>query len=51
MPQMAPMLWTSLFIAFSITLIIFSLINFFSASPTPKILKTKEMKNSINWKW
>nr|YP_009727760.1 ATP synthase F0 subunit 8 [Oxya agavisa]QHX99841.1 ATP synthase F0 subunit 8 [Oxya agavisa] len=53
MPQMSPMMWFSLFIMFSITLILFNQINFFSYKP--KILKMKEsefnMKKSMNWKW
>nr|YP_009667318.1 ATP synthase F0 subunit 8 [Oxya japonica]ASC44532.1 ATP synthase F0 subunit 8 [Oxya japonica]QOL00715.1 ATP synthase F0 subunit 8 [Oxya adentata] len=53
MPQMSPMMWFSLFIMFSITLILFNQINFFSYKPT--ILKKMEsefnMKKSMNWKW
>nr|YP_001648703.1 ATP synthase F0 subunit 8 [Oxya chinensis]ABN79391.1 ATP synthase F0 subunit 8 [Oxya chinensis] len=53
MPQMSPMMWFSLFILFSITLILFNQINFFSYKPM--ILKKTEkesifMKN-MNWKW
>nr|ADE08817.1 ATPase 8 [Teleogryllus commodus]ADE08819.1 ATPase 8 [Teleogryllus commodus]ADE08821.1 ATPase 8 [Teleogryllus commodus]ADE08823.1 ATPase 8 [Teleogryllus commodus]ADE08825.1 ATPase 8 [Teleogryllus commodus] len=51
MPQMAPMMWTSLMIFFIITLIVIMTMNYFLIQPT---LSTKKMYfkiNSINWKW
>nr|QNE85806.1 ATP synthase F0 subunit 8 [Tipula flavolineata] len=53
MPQMAPINWLVLFILFSITLIIFSTLNYFSFLPsTPKSLQTeKKNKTPLNWKW
>nr|YP_009434583.1 ATP synthase F0 subunit 8 [Traulia minuta]ATE90476.1 ATP synthase F0 subunit 8 [Traulia minuta] len=53
MPQMSPLMWFSLFIIFSITLIIFNQMNFFSfKSEIIKNIKKKmtESKN-LNWKW
>nr|YP_010147613.1 ATP synthase F0 subunit 8 [Epiphragma mediale]QQV67799.1 ATP synthase F0 subunit 8 [Epiphragma mediale] len=54
MPQMAPIKWLSLFIVFSITLIIFNLMNYFSFNL--KFYNKKTSKNQIstkilNWKW
>nr|YP_010400220.1 ATP synthase F0 subunit 8 [Mesembrina meridiana]QLY89482.1 ATP synthase F0 subunit 8 [Mesembrina meridiana]UQS75919.1 ATP synthase F0 subunit 8 [Mesembrina meridiana] len=54
MPQMAPIGWLSLFIIFSITFMIFNMMNYFIYSP---ILPKSNMSNkmylihSINWKW
>nr|YP_009562006.1 ATP synthase F0 subunit 8 [Traulia nigritibialis]QAU54109.1 ATP synthase F0 subunit 8 [Traulia nigritibialis] len=53
MPQMSPLMWFSLFIIFSITLIIFNQMNFFSFKPEIiKNIKTMmtESKN-LYWKW
>nr|YP_010759050.1 ATP synthase F0 subunit 8 [Ramburiella turcomana]WEX31960.1 ATP synthase F0 subunit 8 [Ramburiella turcomana] len=53
MPQMSPLMWFSLFIMFSITLILFNQMNFFSYKP--KIIESnkKGMIKSKNliWKW
>nr|AMN09033.1 ATP synthase F0 subunit 8 [Pedicia sp. ZK-2016] len=54
MPQMAPLSWLGLFIIFSITLIIFSTMNYFSFLPnSPKTMNNKKKfsYNSLNWKW
>nr|WIW75311.1 ATP synthase F0 subunit 8 [Mecostethus sp.] len=52
MPQMSPMMWLTLFIFFSITLIMFNQFNFFSFKPNmiKSIKKTIKSKN-MNWKW
>nr|ADZ56264.1 ATP synthase F0 subunit 8 [Bryodema luctuosum luctuosum] len=52
MPQMSPMMWFSLFIMFSITMIMFNQMNFFSYK-LMKIKSIKKMmeKNNMNWKW
>nr|YP_009737789.1 ATP synthase F0 subunit 8 [Dacus bivittatus]QHW07524.1 ATP synthase F0 subunit 8 [Dacus bivittatus] len=53
MPQMAPIGWLSLFIVFSITFILFSIINFYSVipqTPTSHISK-KHSTSPLNWKW
>nr|YP_010981246.1 ATP synthase F0 subunit 8 [Pselliophora bifascipennis]WOE90376.1 ATP synthase F0 subunit 8 [Pselliophora bifascipennis] len=53
MPQMAPISWLLLFIIFSITLIIFNTLNYFSFLPSTPNLTQSEKKNNIsmNWKW
>nr|WGL40373.1 ATPase subunit 8 [Kingdonella sp.] len=53
MPQMFPLMWFSLFILFSIVLIMFNQMNFFSFKP--KILENTEKSmiesKNLNWKW
>nr|UQJ73528.1 ATP synthase F0 subunit 8 [Diamesa sp. 3XL] len=54
MPQMAPISWLVLFLVFSITLILFNVMNYYCV--LPKNLSTSEKKNSfltspLNWKW
>nr|YP_009348209.1 ATP synthase F0 subunit 8 [Sinopodisma wulingshanensis]YP_010703613.1 ATP synthase F0 subunit 8 [Sinopodisma kelloggii]APX55786.1 ATP synthase F0 subunit 8 [Sinopodisma wulingshanensis]WCO86747.1 ATP synthase F0 subunit 8 [Sinopodisma kelloggii] len=53
MPQMSPLMWFSLFILFSIVLILFNQMNFFSFKPM--IMKSEEMSQikskNLNWKW
>nr|YP_009687558.1 ATP synthase F0 subunit 8 [Limonia phragmitidis]QDX14940.1 ATP synthase F0 subunit 8 [Limonia phragmitidis] len=54
MPQMAPISWLSLFLIFSITLMIFCTLNYFSFTPnTPKKSNSNNLinTNSLNWKW
>nr|YP_009228459.1 ATP synthase F0 subunit 8 [Gonista bicolor]ALF99720.1 ATP synthase F0 subunit 8 [Gonista bicolor] len=53
MPQMSPMMWFSLFIMFSITLIMFNQMNFFSYKPNMIKKMEKKMidKKNLNWKW
>nr|QVL29177.1 ATP synthase F0 subunit 8 [Ceratitis pallidula]QVL29190.1 ATP synthase F0 subunit 8 [Ceratitis pallidula] len=53
MPQMAPIGWLSLFIIFSITFILFSMMNYYSVIPqSPKSqISKKSQFNSLNWKW
>nr|YP_010037290.1 ATP synthase F0 subunit 8 [Acidiella diversa]QQW48066.1 ATP synthase F0 subunit 8 [Acidiella diversa] len=53
MPQMAPIGWLSLFIIFSITFILFSMMNYYSMIPkSPKSkISNKLMIKSLNWKW
>uniref|UniRef100_A0AB39A5W6 ATP synthase complex subunit 8 n=1 Tax=Senometopia mimoexcisa TaxID=3235071 RepID=A0AB39A5W6_9MUSC len=53
MPQMAPINWLSLFIIFSISFLIFNMMNYYLFIPsTPKLssIKNKQM-NIMNWKW
>nr|QOL00897.1 ATP synthase F0 subunit 8 [Chorthippus aethalinus] len=53
MPQMSPLMWFSLFILFSITMIMFNQMNFFSFKPDI-IKSTKKMKSKSKtqtWKW
>ncbi|YP_010419960.1 ATP synthase F0 subunit 8 (mitochondrion) [Anopheles nili] len=53
MPQMAPINWLILFVMFSITLVIFNILNYFAFFYTP--LKTSQSLNikfnKLNWKW
>nr|YP_010692986.1 ATP synthase F0 subunit 8 [Carpomya incompleta]WCB98102.1 ATP synthase F0 subunit 8 [Carpomya incompleta] len=53
MPQMAPIGWLSLFIIFSITFILFSVMNYYSVIPkSPKSqISQKSTTQSLNWKW
>nr|YP_010894901.1 ATP synthase F0 subunit 8 [Phortica tanabei]WJW73414.1 ATP synthase F0 subunit 8 [Phortica tanabei] len=53
MPQMAPIGWLSLFLIFSISFILFCILNYYSYIPTsPKSLNLKTNNlNSMNWKW
>nr|YP_008144579.1 ATP synthase F0 subunit 8 [Xenocatantops brachycerus]AGI51634.1 ATP synthase F0 subunit 8 [Xenocatantops brachycerus]QON98885.1 ATP synthase F0 subunit 8 [Xenocatantops brachycerus] len=53
MPQMSPLMWFSLFIMFSMVLIIFNQMNFFSFKPNLiKSAEGKKMENkNLNWKW
>nr|YP_004123628.1 ATP synthase F0 subunit 8 [Acrida cinerea]ADB43142.1 ATP synthase F0 subunit 8 [Acrida cinerea]APD14833.1 ATP synthase F0 subunit 8 [Acrida cinerea] len=53
MPQMSPIMWFSLFIMFSIVMIMFNQMNFFCYKPKT-ITNNKEMKtksNKLMWKW
>nr|WRM53934.1 ATP synthase F0 subunit 8 [Linnaemya omega] len=54
MPQMAPIAWLSLFIIFSITYMIFNMMNYYSFTPImpkSKLMNKQYFKNSLNWKW
>nr|QNV11748.1 ATP synthase F0 subunit 8 [Siphlonurus aestivalis] len=52
MPQMAPLSWLTLFIVFSLTLILFNLVNYFLYTPNAPSSAAGAFKtNSFNWKW
>nr|YP_003359195.1 ATP synthase F0 subunit 8 [Ognevia longipennis]ACF71044.1 ATP synthase F0 subunit 8 [Ognevia longipennis] len=53
MPQMSPLMWFSLFILFSIILILFNQMNFFTFKPSIfHFMKKSKIKNkNLNWKW
>nr|QKD74989.1 ATP synthase F0 subunit 8 [Suillia sp. HeleYD1] len=53
MPQMAPIGWLSLFIIFSITFVLFNVMNYYSVLPTaPKSQNVqKTSSKSMSWKW
>nr|YP_010284523.1 ATP synthase F0 subunit 8 [Nadezhdiella cantori]UKQ56266.1 ATP synthase F0 subunit 8 [Nadezhdiella cantori] len=51
MPQMAPLNWLILFIFFSIILIIFNSMNFYSFLYSTKKEKSKKSTLNFNWKW
>nr|URX53062.1 ATP synthase F0 subunit 8 [Comatermes perfectus]WHM51631.1 ATP synthase F0 subunit 8 [Comatermes perfectus] len=52
MPQMMPLSWTTLFIMFSATLIMFSSMNYYVYMPKIKSIKKKMIKTKMmDWKW
>nr|YP_010996534.1 ATP synthase F0 subunit 8 [Aeropedellus prominemarginis]WPE03570.1 ATP synthase F0 subunit 8 [Aeropedellus prominemarginis] len=53
MHQMSPLMWFSLFILFSITMILFNQMNFFFYKPNIIKSMSKMMMKSKNqiWKW
>nr|QLY90256.1 ATP synthase F0 subunit 8 [Fannia armata] len=54
MPQMAPIGWLSLFIIFSITFMIFNMMNYYSfnsSMPKSNLTEKTYSINSLNWKW
>nr|WKU83776.1 ATP synthase F0 subunit 8 [Aristosyrphus sp.] len=53
MPQMFPMNWLFLFMIFSLTLIMFSIMNYFNYMPyiSKKQLNLIFLKKTMNWKW
>nr|YP_009992935.1 ATP synthase F0 subunit 8 [Felderimyia fuscipennis]QNO34145.1 ATP synthase F0 subunit 8 [Felderimyia fuscipennis] len=53
MPQMAPISWLLLFTIFSITFILFNVINYYTSAPQlpqSTMLKNK-LTTPLNWKW
>nr|YP_009479338.1 ATP synthase F0 subunit 8 [Sabethes belisarioi]AVV61074.1 ATP synthase F0 subunit 8 [Sabethes belisarioi] len=53
MPQMAPISWLTLFLIFSITLILFNTkIYYCNIIPLPQLSQSLTFKkNYLNWKW
>nr|ASL24539.1 ATP synthase F0 subunit 8 [Semanotus bifasciatus] len=51
MPQMAPLNWLTLFIYFSLVMLMFNSINYYSFLYEIKSKTSKEKKMSYNWKW
>nr|QZI85396.1 ATP synthase F0 subunit 8 [Limnophyes minimus] len=55
MPQMSPISWLTLFIMFSITFMLFNILNYYCFNKTNKTLSSEmdsKMKtNFLNWKW
>nr|AYW52301.1 ATP synthase F0 subunit 8 [Agrilinae sp. 1 ACP-2013] len=52
MPQMAPMSWLTLFEVFTVTFIMFSIMNYYITTYPPfNMDKKKEITKKINWKW
>nr|YP_009730009.1 ATP synthase F0 subunit 8 [Tagasta indica]YP_010892330.1 ATP synthase F0 subunit 8 [Tagasta tonkinensis]QHX99914.1 ATP synthase F0 subunit 8 [Tagasta indica]WJO90063.1 ATP synthase F0 subunit 8 [Tagasta tonkinensis] len=54
MPQMSPMMWFSLFILFSFTMITFNQLMFFSFKTNKMISLNEKMLNNnsmTHWKW
>nr|QHD47985.1 ATP synthase F0 subunit 8 [Indonemoura auriformis] len=52
MPQMAPISWLTLFVAFSLILLIFNFVNYYSFLPkSPEISHKSIQSSAMNWKW
>nr|ASY97922.1 ATP synthase F0 subunit 8 [Pseudocreobotra wahlbergii] len=52
MPQMMPLNWFMLFSFFSILLITFNVMNYYSPFNKSTLMKNIKIKNkSMNWKW
>nr|YP_010977912.1 ATP synthase F0 subunit 8 [Afronurus levis]WHN78871.1 ATP synthase F0 subunit 8 [Afronurus levis] len=52
MPQMAPLSWLTLFTVFSLTLILFGIVNYFLSSPNaPESTSSQFKTQPFNWKW
>nr|WGO57785.1 ATP synthase F0 subunit 8 [Jacobsonina sp.] len=52
MPQMMPLSWLSLYIFFSLMLLLFSFMNYYSHIPQPLSSDKKNIKTkTMNWKW
>nr|AVN67818.1 ATP synthase F0 subunit 8 [Ischnoptera deropeltiformis] len=52
MPQMMPMSWLILFMFFSLLLMLFNFMNYYSLVIEPPKSLTKKIKiNKLNWKW
>nr|APX40593.1 ATP synthase F0 subunit 8 [Cryptocephalus mystacatus] len=51
MPQMAPLNWLTLFIMFSIYVMVFSSMNYFFFIKNPSKTTSKTYKISSNWLW
>nr|WEL32852.1 ATP synthase F0 subunit 8 [Sinomastax longicornea] len=52
MPQMSPLMWLTLFILFSILMIMFNIFNYFlfMNKPTTLLMK-KDLNKVMYWKW
>nr|YP_010415486.1 ATP synthase F0 subunit 8 [Capnia yunnana]USC52374.1 ATP synthase F0 subunit 8 [Capnia yunnana] len=52
MPQMAPISWLALFIAFSLILLLFNFVNYYSFLPkTPETSEKEISQTPMTWKW
>nr|YP_010990620.1 ATP synthase F0 subunit 8 [Diostrombus politus]WOW99038.1 ATP synthase F0 subunit 8 [Diostrombus politus] len=51
MPQMSPMLWTTILMTTTIMVIQLSSMNFFESIKMNPSNKNKKNKKKINWKW
>nr|YP_010728440.1 ATP synthase F0 subunit 8 [Sergentia baueri]WEF49668.1 ATP synthase F0 subunit 8 [Sergentia baueri] len=60
MPQMSPMMWSILFLIFTLLFMFFNILNYFNFSPTYKLITIKsaintenkqEIKKFLIWKW
>nr|ASY98265.1 ATP synthase F0 subunit 8 [Orthodera ministralis] len=52
MPQMMPLNWFMLFSFFSILLILFNVMNYYTSFNKSSLMtSTKTIKKTLNWKW
>nr|WGO57967.1 ATP synthase F0 subunit 8 [Perisphaerus sp. 1 ZQW-2023b] len=51
MPQMMPLSWVTLYFMFIITMMIFSIMNYYLFINKPKYFKKNIYMKSLNWKW
>nr|AIY62000.1 ATP synthase F0 subunit 8 [Orthognathotermes aduncus] len=52
MPQMMPMEWMMLYLAFLATFMMFNIMNYFMQTPTTSTTKKSPIHiNKTNWKW
>nr|YP_010446962.1 ATP synthase F0 subunit 8 [Chyliza chikuni]UTM10327.1 ATP synthase F0 subunit 8 [Chyliza chikuni] len=52
MPQMSPINWLNLFILFSLTFMLFNMMNYFLFIPSSSQSKTSSKSTKpLNWKW
>nr|YP_003204867.1 ATP synthase F0 subunit 8 [Rhopaea magnicornis]ACO92567.1 ATP synthase F0 subunit 8 [Rhopaea magnicornis] len=51
MPQMMPLNWLILLSIFSLILLLFNSLNYYSTLYTTKTYQSKKLSKSINWKW
>nr|AYQ19029.1 ATP synthase F0 subunit 8 [Amarygmini sp. ACP-2013] len=51
MPQMSPLSWLTLMIMFSLILIMFNIMNFYSFNYNIQQTKTSLKTPKTNWKW
>nr|WGO57928.1 ATP synthase F0 subunit 8 [Episymploce sundaica] len=52
MPQMMPLSWLSLYVFFSLMLLMFTFMNYYSHIPQPSSSTKKNINiKSMNWKW
>nr|UDD74605.1 ATP synthase F0 subunit 8 [Monodiamesa sp. 1 CZ-2021a] len=54
MPQMAPISWLILFFIFTVTMILFNILNYYCNLPksvNSDLIKSNYSNNSMNWKW
>nr|WGO58136.1 ATP synthase F0 subunit 8 [Symploce tubercularis] len=52
MPQMMPLSWLSLYMFFSLMLLMFNFINYYSHIPYPSLSNKKVINiKTFNWKW
>nr|AIY61675.1 ATP synthase F0 subunit 8 [Serritermes serrifer] len=51
MPQMMPLEWTTLYMLFMATLLMFNIMNYYTKMPKKTFTKCTMIVKSTNWKW